>query len=43
MLLGGNEGEDVLDMLAALYTGEGSYELEKQLRERDIKVEFFSY
>jgi hypothetical protein len=42
MLLGGNEGDDVLDLLEARYTGEGSYELEKRLRESDIKVEFHS-
>jgi hypothetical protein len=42
-LLGGNAGDDVLDLLEARYTGEGSYELEKRLRESDIKVEFFSY
>jgi hypothetical protein len=32
----------VLDLLEARYTGEGSYELEKRLRESDIKVEFHS-
>jgi hypothetical protein len=42
-LLGGDAGDDVLDLLEAHYTREGSYELEKRLRESDIKVEFFSY
>jgi hypothetical protein len=42
-LLGGNAGDDVLNVLEARYTGEGSYELEKRLRESDIKVEFYSY
>jgi len=39
MLLGGGTGDEVLDLLEARYTGEGSYELEKRLRESDIKVE----
>ena len=42
-LLGGHAGEDVLDLLEACYTGRGSYELEKRLRESDIKVKFHSY
>ncbi|MHB8328365.1 MAG: hypothetical protein ACYDD6_01845 [Acidimicrobiales bacterium] len=41
-LLGGVGGDDVLDLLEARYTGERSYELEKRLRDSDIKVEFFS-
>jgi hypothetical protein len=41
-LLGGNPGDDVLDLLEARYRGEGSYELEKRLQERHIKVEFHS-
>jgi hypothetical protein len=43
MFLSGNAGDDVLDLLVARYTGEGSYELEKRLRESDVKVEFFNY
>jgi len=42
MLLGGDAGDDVLDLLKTRYTGDGSYELEKRLRESDIKVEFLS-
>jgi hypothetical protein len=42
-LLGGDSGDDVLDLLEARYTGEGSYELERRLRGSDIKVEFHSY
>jgi hypothetical protein len=41
-LLGGNADDDVLDLLEARCTGKGSYELEKRLRDSDIKVEFFS-
>jgi len=41
-LLGGSTGGDVLDLLEARYTGDASGELEKRLRESDIKVEFFS-
>jgi len=39
VLLGGQLGEDVLDVLERDYTGTGSYELEKRLRESDIRVE----
>jgi len=38
-----DNGEDVLDLLEARYTGESSYELEKRLREGGIKVESFSW
>ena len=38
VLLGGQLGEDVLDVLERDYTGVGSYELEKRLRESDIPV-----
>lgn len=38
VLLGGGWGEDVLDVLERDYTGHGSYELEKRLRESDIPV-----
>ena len=41
-LLGGGTGDDVLHLLEARYAGEASYELEKRLRESDIKVEFYS-
>jgi len=41
-VLGGSTGDDVLDLLEARYTGEASGELEKRLRESDIKVEFYS-
>jgi hypothetical protein len=42
-LLGIPAGDDVLDLLKARYTGEGSYELVKLLRESDIKVKFHSH
>lgn len=38
-LLGGAPGTDVLDLLEDRYTGRGSYELERLLREGDIPVE----
>lgn len=38
VLLGGALGEDILDVLERDYTGAGSYELEKKLRESDIHV-----
>lgn len=41
-LLGGTQGEDVLDLLERSFSGAGSYELETRLRESDIPVEFFS-
>lgn len=41
-LLGGDAGDDVLELLEARYTGAGSYELEKRLRDSDIEIEFFS-
>ena len=37
-LLGGQPGDDVLDLLERDYTGAGSYELENRLRESDIPV-----
>jgi hypothetical protein len=37
-LLGGQAGDDLLDLLERHYTGTGSYELEKRLRESDIPV-----
>lgn len=37
-LLGGQPGDNVLDLLERDYTGTGSYELEKRLREGDIPV-----
>lgn len=39
LLGGGPEDDDVLDLLAARYTGAGSYELEKALRDSDIRVQ----
>lgn len=41
-LLGGDAGSDVLDMLEARYCGEGSYALERILRESEIPVQFFA-
>ncbi|MGH2689112.1 MAG: hypothetical protein ACRDKW_09950 [Actinomycetota bacterium] len=41
-LLEGRPGEDVLDLLERGFTGPGSYELERRLRESTIPVEFFS-
>lgn len=38
-LLGGAEGQDVLDLLAERYCGEASYELEAALRDCDIEIE----
>ncbi len=38
VLLGGQLGEHILDVLERAYTGVGSYELEKRLRESDIPV-----
>ncbi len=38
-LLGGRTGDDILDLLGRDFTGAGSYELEKRLREGDIPVE----
>ncbi len=39
VLLGGREGDDVLDVLERSYTGAGSYDFERMLRESDIPVE----
>ena len=38
VLLGGHPGDGVLDVLERDYTGAGSYELEKRLRESDVHV-----
>jgi hypothetical protein len=38
VLLGGQMGDDILDILERDYTGIGSYELEKRLRQSDIRV-----
>jgi len=40
-LLGGDQDSDVLDLLAQPYSGMGSYELERVIREGDIPVERF--
>jgi hypothetical protein len=40
--LGGSPGQDILDLLESQYVGDRSYELEKRLRESNIKVEFNS-
>lgn len=40
-LLGGEPGADVLDLLAARYTGDGAAEFERTLRESGIPVELF--
>jgi len=42
-LLGGEPGTDLLALLAERYTGAGSYELERILRESGIPVEVFVY
>ena len=39
VLLGGQPGDDILDVLERDYTAVGSYELEKRLRASDIRVE----
>lgn len=36
-LLGGQEGDDILDLLARRYTGRASYDLEGLIRDSDIK------
>jgi hypothetical protein len=41
VLLGGAADGDVLDLLAERYSGEGSYELERIIRESGIPVERF--
>jgi hypothetical protein len=38
-LLGGRAGDDVLALLARDFTDDGSYELERRLRESDIPFE----
>ena len=40
-LLGGEAQDDVLTLLKDRYTGDGSYELEKALRNSTIKVETY--
>jgi hypothetical protein len=42
-LLGGEAGDDVLDLLERRYRDAGSYELERLLRDGDIPVERFVY
>jgi hypothetical protein len=42
-LLGGDAGADILDLLEKHYTGAGSYELERILRDDDVPVERFVY
>lgn len=42
-LLGGNPGEDVLDLLEAHWTGTQSYELERRIRESDIPVHLHTW
>ncbi len=39
VLLGGQPGDDVLDLLERDFTGPGSYELESRLRASDIPVQ----
>jgi hypothetical protein len=41
-LLGGEAGDDVLDLLESRYTGSSSYELERRLRDSGIKIGFYS-
>ena len=41
-LLGGDQDSDVLDLLTKRYSGMGSYELERVIRESDIPVERLS-
>ena len=41
--LGGDVGTCVLDLLAQRFTGPGSYELERVLREGEIPIERFVY
>jgi hypothetical protein len=41
-MLGGEAGTDVLDLLASRYSGPGSYELERLIRESDIPTAFFA-
>jgi hypothetical protein len=41
-LLGGADGTDILDLLAERYTGAGSYELERILRDSKIPFQLFS-
>jgi hypothetical protein len=42
-LLGGQPGDDVLDLLERDFTGARSYELEALLRASDIHVELFTW
>jgi hypothetical protein len=41
-LLGGDDGSEVLDLLESRYSGPGSYELERLIRESDIPTTFFA-
>jgi hypothetical protein len=43
MLLDGQAGENVLDLLARDWTGDRSYELERRLRASDIPIDFSSW
>ena len=42
-LLGGPTGADLLDVLEQSYTGAGSYDLERILRESDLPVERWTW
>ncbi len=42
-LLGGEPGEDVLDVLERDFTGQRSYELERRLRDGDVPVELHTW
>ncbi len=42
-LLNASVDADILEELAARYTGRGSYELERRLRESDIPVRFWRW
>lgn len=41
-LLGGQAGDDVIDLLERGFTGAGSYDLEARLRASDIPIRFHS-
>jgi len=40
-MLGGNLGDDVLDLLERKWTGDRAGELERLLRESDLEIERF--
>lgn len=42
-LLGGSEGDEILDLLARRYTGRASYELERVIRESGIRSELSTW